>query len=279
VKSAWAVLAAACTGCFGSPTPLVPGLEGSVGVPHHGVLTVATELPVAGAGFVRYRKLGPNHWGNPRLVRALEQAALTVEERMPGGAPLIVGDLSAQTGGKIPRHASHRTGRDVDLPWFVTTPEGVPVQNPGFIPVGADGLAPIEGTDAFLRIDLPREWQLVKALITSPDIDVQWMFCSKEVEALLIDYARARGEAPTLVFRAETVLMEPSDSLPHDDHIHLRIACTPEEAILGCEGGGPRWEWMAPLPESPMTVESLYDVVLDDPLRVPAESGIDTTPG
>jgi penicillin-insensitive murein endopeptidase len=279
VKRGCAALAALCTGCFGSPTPLVPGLEGSVGVPHHGVLTVATELPTEGDGFVRYRKLGPNHWGNPRLVRAIEHAALAVETVRPGGAPLIVGDLSAQTGGRIPRHQSHRTGRDVDLPWFMMTPEGIPIRNPGFIPVGPDGLAPIEDTGAFLRIDIPREWQLVKALITSTDVDVQWMFCSKDVEALLIDYARSRGEPPGLVFRAETVLIEPSDSLPHDDHIHLRIACTPEEAVLGCEGGGPRWDWMPPLPESRMTTEALYSLVDDDPLYVTTETEAATPSG
>jgi hypothetical protein len=50
------------------------------------------------------------------------------------------------------------------------------------------------------------------------------------------------------VWQAETVLMEPGDSLPHDDHIHLRIACTPEESVAGCAGGGPYWEWLPALP-------------------------------
>ncbi len=260
--------AAMCVGCFGTPSPLAPGLAGSVGAPYHGVLTIAEELPVQGVGFVRYRKFGANHWGNPRLVRAVEVAARTVHDEIPGGAPLTVGDLSARTGGRIARHESHRTGRDVDLPWFVTTLDGTPVRNPGFIPMGPDGLAPIEGTDTFVRLDVPREWLLVKTLLGVTN--VEWMFCSRDVEALLIDYARARGEPDELVWRAETVLMQPSDSLKHDDHIHLRVACTPDEAVLGCEGGGPRWEWLPPFPNLRQSEDALYGEIDRDPPVVTA---------
>jgi penicillin-insensitive murein endopeptidase len=258
-------LAFGCTGCFGTPTPLAPGVAGSVGAPHRGVLTGAVELPPEGPGFVRYRKYGENHWGNPRLVQALERIASSVEKKMPGGEPLVIGDLSGHFGGKIPHHQSHRSGRDVDLPWFVTTPEGVPVRNPGFVNIAADGLARLEGTNTFVRLDVPREWLLVKELLASKDVDVEWMFCSREVEALLIDYARARGEPMDMVWRAETVLWEPGDSLAHDDHIHLRIACTEDESVLGCEGGGPRWEWLPPLPELSGVESTLYDAAMDDP--------------
>lgn len=279
MRRAALTLAAACSGCFGTPTPLAPGLAGSVGAPHHGVLTDAVELPNEGVGFVRYRRGAPNHWGNPRLVRALETAARAVHDAMPGGPPLVIGDLSAKDGGRIPRHQSHRSGRDVDLPWFVTSPEGVPLRNPGFLAVGADGLASDEGTGAFVRLDVPREWLLVKELLTSKHADVQWMFCSREVEALLVDYARARGEPLALVWHAETVLMQPGDSLPHDDHIHMRIACTPEETVLGCEGGGPRWEWLPPLPALGESEDRLYEAVDEDPVRVTAEEPHGAPPG
>lgn len=253
-------------GCFGTPVPLAPGVGGSVGAPHHGVLTNAVELPPQGTGFVRYRQFGSFNWGNPRLVKTVLLAAANVSKKAPGGFPLIVGDLSAKSGGKIPRHQSHRTGRDVDLPWYVTTPTGVPIQNPGFVNMGADGLAKLETTGEYVRLDVEREWLLVKELLTSPEADVEWMFSSKEVEALLIDYARARGEPPNLVWRAETVLIQPGNSLAHDDHIHLRIACTAEEAVLGCEAGGPRWEWLPPFPSLTTEDSFLYEIVRDDPL-------------
>jgi penicillin-insensitive murein endopeptidase len=117
-----------------------------------------------------------------------------------------------------------------------------------------------------VRLDVEREWLLVKELLTSPEADVEWMFSSKEVEGLLIDYARARGETPDLVWRAETVLIQPGNSLAHDDHIHLRIACTAEEAVLGCEAGGPRWEWLPPFPSLAAEDSIIYEIVKDDPL-------------
>ena len=129
------------TGCFSTPTPLAPGLHGSVGVPNRGVLTEAEELPVRGAGFVRYRPQGTHYFARPRLVHALQAAAATVLQQAPGGAPLYIGDLSAKTGGRIPGHDSHRSGRDVDLLFLVTTPSGAPVRSPGFVKFEGDGLA------------------------------------------------------------------------------------------------------------------------------------------
>jgi penicillin-insensitive murein endopeptidase len=195
-------------------------------------------------------------------VRAIAEAGLEVQRQAPGGAPLLVGDLSARTGGKIARHNSHRSGRDVDLLWFVTTPAGASIRNPTFVHIGSDGLAPVPNTDRFVRLDVPRQWLLIKALLTSSAIDVQWMFCSADVEAIVINYALARGEEPALIARAQNVLLEPGDSLPHDDHIHLRVACRPEDTVRGCEGGGPYWEWLPPPPElGPLAPEELSAMI------------------
>jgi len=256
-------------GCLGTPTPLAPGLAGSIGVPHDGVQTGAAELPVRGPGFVRYRPHTPNDWANPKLVHAVEQAAATVARKRPGGAPLVIGDMSARYGGDIPGHASHEDGRDADLLWYVTTPAGAPVQNPGFIHMGSDGLADVVGRSGFLRLDVAREWLLVKTLLQSPDIGVEWMFCARPVEALIIDYARARDEDPALLWHAETVLQQPGDSAPHDDHIHLRMACTGDLAVHGCEGGGPYWDWLPPQPAlGPLDRATLESIAGDDPLAI-----------
>lgn len=257
--------ALAGSACVATPTPLAPNVGGSVGVPHYGVLDAAEELPVRGPGFVRYRPKGANHWGNPRLTRAIKSVALAVKEAAPGGAPLVVGDLSARRGGKIPGHRSHRTGRDVDLLFYVTTPSGAPVPSPGFAKIATDGLAQVKD-DFFVRLDVERNWLLVKELVSSKEAGVQWMFASRSVEALLIDYARARGEPLELIWRAETMLLEPGDSSPHDDHVHVRIACSAEEEAAGCEGGGPRWEWLQSLPTlGDLDDLTLFEIAKDDP--------------
>jgi penicillin-insensitive murein DD-endopeptidase len=245
-QSLWVVHLGAL-GCFATPTPLAPGLEGSVGWPHHGVQTGAVELPEAGAGFARFRSEGGHYWGQPALVNGLREAARSVAAELPGGPPLIVGDLSAQYGGKISRHHSHRSGRDVDLLWFVTTPDGRPLRNTSFVHLGNDGMgrAPKLG---YVRLDVPRQWLLVKSLLESDQLGVQWLYSSSVVEALVIEYALARGEDSELIWRAQNVMLEPLDSLPHDDHLHVRIACPPGTGAHGCEGGGPHWAWLGALP-------------------------------
>src|SRR5215471_15293134 len=224
---------------------------GSVGSPAHGTLSASTELPTSGTGFRWYNPMG-HHYGVPRLVKAVEQAAAEVARERPGGVPLFVGDLSKRLGGQIPGHRSHRTGRDVDLLFYVETPSGEPVKSPGFVKFGSDGLAFIQGEHGgyYVRLDVPREWALIRTLLLLPEANVQWLFISAPLEAIITEYARARGEDSELIWRAESVMLQPADSLPHDDHLHLRTACTPDEAVGGCEGGGPYWPWLSPLPKT-----------------------------
>lgn len=250
-------------GCFGTPTPLAPGVSGSVGWPHHGVQTNAVELPGSGVGFTRFRDVGGYYWGQPELVLGIQEAAARVDAELPGGEPLVVGDLSAREGGKIARHYSHRSGRDVDLLWYLVTPDGTPVEASSFVPldVQRSGWLPRRGA---VMLDSPRQWALIAALLSSPYLEVQWLYCSSSVEAAVLQYAHASGAAPQLIERAADVMLQPSDSLPHDDHLHLRIACSPQRSVAGCEGGGPSWSWLSPPPQLPSEDDAL-ELLVEDP--------------
>jgi len=270
----------ALSGCFSAPTPLAPGLFGSVGMPNSGVQTGAVELPLSGKGFERYRPQGKNHWGRPRLVQSITRIAAEIEAELPGGT-LVIGDLGAKTGGRIPGHASHRSGRDVDLLFYALTPAGAPLESPGFVKFEADGLAVVPDSGDYVRLDVAREWLLVKKLVNDPELGVQFLFISRPLEALLMDYARARGEPLELQYRVQTVMLQPGDSLPHDDHLHLRIACSPEETQAGCSGGGPYWEWLPPLPENRELDQALLEEIASDeplePLEAPGSLPLATT--
>jgi penicillin-insensitive murein DD-endopeptidase len=238
-------------GCASVPSPLAPQVRGSVGLPALGVLTDAVELPTRGPGFRKLRPWSKTYFGTPSLVGALTDAAARLDRVDRGSPPLLVGDIAGPRGGPLSGHHSHRTGRDVDLLFFYTTPAGVPIDAPGFVRVGADGLARVpeeQGGPLWVRLDVPRSWALVRALLEQRRAEVEWIFVVSHVEALLIEYARARGEPLDLVWRAESVLQQPGDSAPHDDHFHLRIACSHEEMVAGCFSGGPQWPWMPPPP-------------------------------
>jgi penicillin-insensitive murein DD-endopeptidase len=248
------------TGCIGLPNAAAPFFGGSVGLPHAGVLTGGEKLPDSGPGFRRLRS-DDTRWGNPRLVRAIMRAAAHVAEEAPGGEPLVVADLSAKEGGGIPRHRSHRSGRDADILFYTTTPWGSSVDSPGFINFASDSFAVKEG--AFVRFDVARNWLFVKALVSDDEAQVQFVFVARWLEALLVEEAVARGEADEIIWRAAVVMQQPGDSAPHADHFHLRIGCTDAERAAGCAGGGPERPWWPVVESKTMGDEALLDALFD----------------
>jgi penicillin-insensitive murein endopeptidase len=229
-------------GCSRIPNPLVPQIGGSIGMPHRGVLTNGRMLPAKAEGLAWLRQ-DDRHWGIPRFVDTIEHAAASVARQRPG-ATLVVGDLSAKNGGQLLPHLSHRSGRDADLLLYMTTLDGAPVPSPGFIHVGEDGLAWDPTGKRFLRFDVEREWLLVKELVENRESRIQWIFVHHRVEAMLIEWARAKDEPPETILRAMEVMLEPHPGGPHDDHIHIRTACSPDELVAGCEYTGPRRAWL-----------------------------------
>jgi penicillin-insensitive murein endopeptidase len=208
------------------------------------VLTGGAEVPKDGAG-LRWLRGNDRHWGLPRFTRAIARAAARVAAERPG-ARLTVGDLSTPGGGgPLSPHFSHRSGMDADLLFYTTTLAGTPVESPGFVHVGADGLAQDESHGRFLRFDVEREWLLVEALLEDPEARIQWIFVSEVVEAMLLEWAVARDAPPEIVWRAQHVMLQPNPGGVHDDHIHVRTACSPEEQVAGCEPIGPQRPWLA----------------------------------
>ncbi len=229
------------SGCLYSVSPITPPLQGSVGLPHRGVLAGGEELPAEGTGY-RFLRKDDRHFAIPRVVRIIRRAAESVALERPGGT-LVLGDLSTRTGGTLMPHFSHRSGRDADLLLYVTALDGTPVASPGFIHIGEDGLAVDPRTSRTYRFDIEREWLLVKALLEDPEAYVQWLFSNHRLNGQLLSWARARGESAALIARAESVLAEPHPGGAHDDHIHLRVACTPEDRAGGCLPSGPERPW------------------------------------
>jgi penicillin-insensitive murein endopeptidase len=260
--------ALAATGCARAPSPLTPAWHGAIGSPNHGVLANGAELARNAEG-LRWLRGNDRHWGLPRFTSAIERAAARVAHERPG-ARLTVGDLSTPTGGgPLSPHFSHRSGVDADLLFYVTTLDGAPVNSPGFIHVGADGLAEDEAHGRWLRFDVEREWLLVRALVDDPLARIQWLFVSDVAQAMLLEWAVARGESPEIIRRAQSMMLQPNPGGVHDDHIHVRTTCAPDERVAGCEPIGPRRPWLAyDLPELHESDRDLALALLQ-PLQAP----------
>jgi penicillin-insensitive murein endopeptidase len=231
-------------GCARAPSPLTPAWQGAIGLPGHGVLLGGAEVPRDAEGVAWLRK-NDRHWALPRFGRAIARAAVAVARERPGSS-LTIGDLSVRTGGgPLPPHLSHRSGVDADLLFFVTTLEGAPVPSPGFVHFGADGLARDDAHGRWLRLDVERQWLFAKALVEDPDARIQWIFVSDVVKAWLVEWAIARGEPAETIRRADAVMVQPHPGGVHDDHFHVRTACSDAEVAAGCERVGPRRDWLA----------------------------------
>lgn len=234
--AAW--LAPACLAWSAVVAP--PGATASIGTSSRGLLLGAVELPGSGPHHRCYHRRAMRY-GVPELVGLVERAAATVAAAHPG-ALLYVGDLSAEPGGASPGHASHETGRDVDFAFYAADPAGRGLEGRPVTRFDRFGVGLADGAEA-VRFDAARNWSLVEALLRDEEARVQWIFASDGVKALLLRWAADHDRDPEALARAVTVIRQPGDSAPHDDHFHVRIYC-PASAGAGCVDTGPVWPWV-----------------------------------
>jgi penicillin-insensitive murein DD-endopeptidase len=196
----------------------------SVGSPTNGRLEGGIEL-VRREG-LKLKRPTSARWGLPQLVSLLERGARRVRGRHPGSV-LLIGDLSRRGGGDIAAHRSHESGRDADVGFYFVDPRGRPVEITRFRAVDAQGRAVGERR---LTFDLARNWMLIQAWLTDPQVRVQHIFVAAPLRQRLLGYARERGVSLPLLHRAALALKQPRDGLLHDDHFHVRIACPPRQS-------------------------------------------------
>jgi len=214
---------------FCSESPIT-ARAASVGRPSHGALLGGVRLTAD--AFLRVLPRQAQRcldWGTPRLVAAIKRAAHAVARALPDFVPLAVGDLSRARGGPIrPYSRSHQSGRDADLAFFQLDRSGKPVAAEELVRFDSS-LSGATQDGARRLLDVARTWRLVRALLADPGIDVRWLFVSEPVRAALLAEAHREGAPQPLLSRAAEVLHQPSDARAHDDHLHLRIACRPDE--------------------------------------------------
>src|SRR5262249_23811342 len=142
--------------------------------------------------------------------------ARSVDRAFPGGVA-AVGDLSRRNGGGSSEHKSHQNGRDVDGFYYATDARGEPAA-PGqaLFRFNGDGRAvrwsPARGLAAparpvpAYRFDSKRNWAFVRALLSDPETEVEWIFVQRDLATLLMREAAEAGEDPALLARAAFIL-------------------------------------------------------------------------
>lgn len=194
----------------------------SVGSPTNGHLVGGAHLAEAPhLRIVPSYAAGDARWGLESLVSMIDHTARAVRKQFPD-AVLSVGHLSRPGGGEIDRHASHESGRDADVGFYVKNHEGKPVYADHFVPFRGDGTAP---TWPGAHFDDARNWAFVASVAGDVQAHVTHIFVASPLRARLLQYAEKIGAPAALRSRAAELMAQPKGALPHDDHFHLRIAC------------------------------------------------------
>jgi murein endopeptidase len=175
----------------------------SVGFADQGRLIGAVQLEDGDAWTVARRDLS---WGTQETIDGLVAAFRAVRAEYPD-ARARLSHIGLQSGGWLRPHKSHQSGRDADLGFF-------------YKGAGRPGGKPRSIAKAF---DAPRNWALVKALVTQSDIQIIWV--DRGIQKLLRDHALKVGEDRAWVdrlFRAgkESVVQH---ARRHHDHFHVRF--------------------------------------------------------
>jgi LysM repeat protein len=148
-------------------------------------------------------------FGTSETIEAIAAALAKVHELFPDAPPVVVGDISDEGGGRLKRHQSHQGGRDVDL---------------GFFYKDGSGQSFVAGTPA--NYDLPRNWTLVRSLITCTDVET--ILLDMRIQRMLYKYAQSIGEDAAWLNR---VFQFPTGSgsarivhvAGHRNHYHVRF--------------------------------------------------------
>jgi len=254
------LLALPLGGCLG----VFAGDASSISVGSHakGALVHGVALPFEGPGYAVPPDWRPrdHRYTTEEVARWLAAVFRDVAAEVPDGVAHL-GDVSGKRGGDVAMHRSHASGRDVDVFFMACDSAGRPLRDQAaMIHFDPDGRAarwspgrpgrtlpqPVpEG-----QFDARRNWAVVRAMLSIPGAEVQWIFVHQALAALLLAEAEREGTAPELLARAQAVLHQPSDSQPHDDHMHVRLFCDPADRPFGCTDKGPRrwlkkhWKYM-----------------------------------
>ncbi len=223
------------------PFPYLPdepnGRSVSIGTVTDGHIVNALALPLPGRtyGILPRQYQRRLTYGSEELIEGIVAASEYVEQVHPG-AVLWLGNIGRRGGGDIPWSVSHNAGRDADLAFYTLDPDGNEVMPPDLLHYRGNGRSREYG--GYYRFDDARNWALVKALVLSETMQIQYLFISNPLRERLLDHARSVREPGWLVDRAGLLLRQPGPEIPHDDHLHIRAFCSRFDVTGGCQNIG-----------------------------------------
>jgi len=184
----------------------------SVGRPNGGKLVKGRFLEPEGRGYNRKNDKAP--YGTDETVAILLWACARMVTMYPGTVPVVMGDLSAKGGRRLKPHASHQSGRDVDLGYYLKENQFLK----RFKRASRDTL------------DVEKNWTFIELLLSTHR--VEYLFIDRRLHKILFAEALQRGweeeelrglfEAPVGKAARSGIIRHQKG---HDDHLHVRFKC------------------------------------------------------
>lgn len=195
---------------FDAPLPEVEEIAGgvSIGRPQIGRLKRGVRLPPSEDYEIQ---LESEAYGSSTTVWHLRRGLAEFRRASGYRGLLRVGSISQEGGRKLRGHASHQSGRDVDV--------RLPIM---------EG-APEHGQLYASQVDWHATWALVDALVRTGG--VQRVFLEQRYHRNLLQAARRLGADAE---RIEHVMSYLLHAKGHRSHLHIRFVCAPQEAA--CKG-------------------------------------------
>ncbi len=188
----------------------------SQGKCNRGRLYNARLLPEGEGYFLR--TLRPRSWGTDLTIQAVMTLFKAYHENFPDAPDINVGDISKRRGGKAKPHASHQSGRDIDI-GFAHTSSPDEHHPEHFIRANEDNL------------DLERTWFIAKTLVQTGTVQV--IFIDKSVQKMLYYHVKDRLTQEQLEFFFSYPKHDHSSTAVfrhwpgHKNHFHVRFICPP----------------------------------------------------
>ena len=189
------------------PSEVTKKRDRSIGAPWSGRL----QGPVRLKEGKRYHLRRPwRTYATRTTVDLVRQTIVDTLDDLPKAHVLAVGDLSQEAGGWISEHASHQSGRDIDIGLFY---KNQPKEYPASF---------VRATAATL--DAAATFRLISnfAKTRTDDGGVQFIFLDQQLQNVLLAWAEKAGVSDKRIANVIAVMRH----IPHHaDHIHVRFKC------------------------------------------------------
>lgn len=136
-----------------------------------GARKVTTALPPGEHLHIKHPRAA---YGTPKTIELVQQAIGRYRRAHASAPKVIVGDISRKGGGRLYPHASHQTGRDIDL---------------GYVVRGSGSTR--RGGQSYANVDVARTWALIESFIDTRQ--VVYVFVDYRIQEQLYEHARAQG--------------------------------------------------------------------------------------